>query len=67
MYDLNHDGDLSYDEIKPYLDAVLQNTPHTDEDLRTTFDAIDTNHDGAIDKNEMFHFLSKIVRDPDDI
>ena len=57
MYDMDSNGDLEYDEIKPYLLAISSVTGQTEDELKIIFDEIDKNHDEYIQKNEMFDFL----------
>ena len=67
MYDVNNDGDLQFDEIKEYLDLIMRNTAHSEDDLRKIFDEIDEDGNGEVDKEEMFRFLSKVIKDPDEL
>ena len=37
MYDVNNDGDLSFDEIRHYLDIIMKNSSYSEDDLRKVF------------------------------
>jgi solute carrier family 25 (mitochondrial phosphate transporter), member 23/24/25/41 len=44
--DINHDGEISYDEFDRFC-------TETERQLRTLFDSIDRDHDGNLDKSEL--------------
>ena len=59
MYDLNQDGKLSAEEAKEYVKmwAEKRMVEKKDADVVATFDEIDINKDGYIDKNELYIFI----------
>ena len=60
-YDLDNDDMLSFDEFKGLVASRLPPTrdARTDLQLRSWFDALDSNQDGLITKMEYFAFSSE--------
>ena len=60
--DVDNNGRLEFEEIKDYLKQVLgEQLNMSEEDLRKTFDQIDTNNDGEITKEEMEIFIKSLI------
>ena len=62
LYDLDNSGELEFDEIEKYLkEMAFPHLTHSDDDLHKIFDEIDTDGSGAIDKQELYHFIKKLM------
>mmetsp|Transcript_12050 Transcript_12050/g.26092 ORF Transcript_12050/g.26092 Transcript_12050/m.26092 type:complete len:464 (-) Transcript_12050:72-1463(-) len=56
-FDLDHNGSLSFDEVRAVLDDA--ELPTTRRQVQKLFDAIDSNRDGKVDLEEFMVFASR--------
>ena len=65
-FDTNRSNDLDRQEAKIFLQTVMENIPppnhYDDSKFDETFDAMDKNRNGLIEKNEMVMFIKGIMR-----
>ena len=58
-YDLDRNGTLELNEVKLYLNERCKHIP--ENAIEATFNGMDLNNDGHIDKDEMFVFVKNLM------
>ena len=58
-YDLDRNGTLELNEVKLYLNERCKHIP--ENAIEATFNGMDLNNDGHIDKEEMFVFVKNLM------
>lgn len=62
MFDLNHDGQISVDELKAMFADNIINSSSGDEMVKMIMDQVDKNHDNLISHEEFNDAMTDILR-----
>ena len=67
MFDLDNNKTLDFKEIQTYVNLMVPKVELSDEEVFDLFQAMDTDSNGKIVKNEMLQFLKKLRYSNEDI
>ena len=67
MFDLDNNKTLDFKEIQTYVNLMVPKVEISDEEVFDLFQAMDTDSNGKIVKNEMLQFLKKLRYSNEDI
>ena len=63
MFDLNHDGQISVDELKTMFADNIINSSSGDEMVKEIMEQVDKNHDNLISHEEFNDAMTDILRE----